>query len=167
MEEKKAPVSEKNLSEREMYEQVLVTVNKDLFIKTLEECNKKMEENERSRELYLLDEKVFINAIYAQKDDTADKPWYKMMAAVEKVNEERVERIRKKRHIWVCGTFKNNSYMLFMLRMKRMFYYGDIGKLVKTIEEKRELADEQRDILKVIVCEIPVPHIHSYSDCLE
>ena len=96
MEEKKAPVSEKNLSEREMYEQVLVTVNKDVFIKTLEECNKKMEENERFRELYLLDEKVFINAIYAQKDDAADKPWYKMMAAVEKVNEERVERIRKK-----------------------------------------------------------------------
>lgn len=48
-----------------------------------------------------------------------------------------------------------------------MFYYDDIGELVKSIEEKRELTDEQRDILKVIVYNIPGLNIHSSAKYLE
>lgn len=167
MEEKKEPTPENNISERELYEHVRVNVREEVFNKTLEECNKKMEENEGFRKRYLLDEKTFINAIHAQKDDTDVQPWDKMMIAVKKVNEERIKRIRAIRDIWVCGTFTSNKYRIFIFQMSRMFYYDDISNLVKCLEEERELTDEQKDILRIIVYKIPYLSIHSSPKYLE
>ena len=42
-----------------------------------------------------------------------------------------------------------------------------VKSFVKSIEEKRELTDEQRDILKVIVYNIPGLNIHSSAKYLE
>lgn len=113
MEEKKEPTPEKNLSERELYERAGVEVSKDFFNEMLGELKKEMENPETFRK-YLLDEEVFINTIRDHKNDTTE-PLKKILIAVEKVNQERIKRIRAVRDIWVCGTNKNSKYNFFYM----------------------------------------------------
>lgn len=142
-------------------------VSKELYERKLKEYNQKLEKNDSAYNRVMQDVYIFINAVRTSGGDVNDAPWGRMMSAAKEVNKDIIKRASAKRSVWVCGTYMGERYNRFYQRMRRMFYYDEITDLFKCIEEGCEMVPEQMDILKVIVCEIPVPHIHSYSDCLE
>lgn len=49
----------------------------------------------------------------------------------------------------------------------QMFKYDDIGNLMQSLGEEKELCDEQKDILRIIVYKIPYLNIRSSPKYLE
>ena len=155
------------LSDRELSERSMRLVRKELFEETLMECNERIEKNEWLRNVYLIDRELFIDEIYQQKDEK-NSMWTKLINASRTVMYKRARRIRNEKKGWVCGTALNRFFGHFEGDMILRISYDELETLVKDIEEKKTMTNEQENMIKVIVLKIPLPRVYRRSvDYLE